>query len=73
MAFLFSVGWARTSESPLALSVFVVTAVVTLIALTTQLLERHRPVLAVVVVSGAGFCGYYVAALVGYAVLLTIG
>lgn len=73
MAFLFYVGWAHTSESPLVLSLFVVTIVVSLIALTTHAVGQRRPIVAILLASSAAFVGYYVAAVMGYIALLVIG
>lgn len=70
MAFLWVIGWARTSESPLIVSVLMIAVAVCAITATVYALANQRPTVAILSACIAGVIGTYVGIMVAYVVLV---
>jgi hypothetical protein len=70
MFLLWIVGWARTPESPLIVSILMIAVGVCGIAMTISVLGRRRPIIAILSASAAGVVGTYAGIIVAYLVLV---
>jgi hypothetical protein len=70
MAFLWTIGWAQTPESPLIVSVLMIAVAVSAITATVHALASQRPTVTILSASIAGVIGTYTGILVAYVVLV---
>lgn len=70
MILLWSVGMAQTSESPLIISIMMVSVAASGIAATVQALGRKRPLLSAPVATAVGVLGTYAGIMIGYVLVM---
>lgn len=66
MIFLWAIGWAETSESPLIISLLMVGVATAGIAATVQAVGRRRPVISTLLAALVGLISAYVGVFAGY-------
>lgn len=70
MAILWVIGWARTPESPLIVSVLMIAMAISAITATVYALVNQRATVTILIASIAGVAGTYIGIIVAYVLLV---